>query len=143
MKLVDANVLLYAVNQDAPNHAVARRWLDRALGGAEPVGFTWVVLLAFLRLTTRAGLFPRPLSVDEAIAVLQAWLSRPLAVVVEPTPRHLDILSGILRESGTAANLVTDAHLAAIAVEHGAEICSFDADFSRFRGVRWRPPGDT
>lgn len=143
MRLVDANVLLYAVNQDAPNHAVARRWLDRALGGAEPVGFTWVVLLAFLRLTTRAGLFPRPLSVDEAIAVLQAWLSRPLAVVVEPTPRHLDILSGILRETGTAANLVTDAHLAAIAVEHGAEICSFDADFSRFRGVRWRPPGDT
>ena len=143
MKLVDANVLLYAVNQDAPNHAVARRWLDRALGGAEPVGFTWVVLLAFLRLTTRAGLFTRPLSVDEAIAVLQAWLSRPLAVVVEPTPRHLDILSGILRETGTAANLVTDAHLAAIAVEHGAEICSFDADFSRFRGVRWRPPGDT
>jgi toxin-antitoxin system PIN domain toxin len=143
VKLVDANVLLYAVNQDAPNHAVARRWLDRALGGAEPVGFTWVVLLAFLRLTTRAGLFPRPLSVDEAIAVLQAWLSRPLAVVVEPTPRHLDILGGILRETGTAANLVTDAHLAAIAVEHGAEICSFDADFSRFRGVRWRPPGDT
>lgn len=143
MKLVDANVLLYAVNQDAPNHAVARRWLDRALGGAEPVGFTWVVLLAFLRLTTRAGLFPRPLSVDDSIAVLQAWLSRPLAVVVEPTPRHLDILSGILRETGTAANLVTDAHLAAIAVEHGAEICSFDADFSRFRGVRWRPPGDT
>jgi toxin-antitoxin system PIN domain toxin len=143
VKLVDANVLLYAVNQDAPNHAVARRWLDRALGGAEPVGFTWVVLLAFLRLTTRAGLFTRPLSVDEAIAVLQAWLSRPLAVVVEPTPRHLDILGGILRETGTAANLVTDAHLAAIAVEHGAEICSFDADFSRFRGVRWRPPGHT
>lgn len=142
MKLVDANVLLYAVNQDAPNHAVARRWLDRALGGEESVGFTWVVMLAFLRLTTRAGLFPRPLSVDDSIGVLQAWLNRPLAVVVEPTPRHLDILSGILGETGTAANLVTDAHLAAIAVEHGAEICSFDADFSRFRGVRWRPPGD-
>lgn len=140
MQIVDANVLLYAVNEDAPNHAVSRRWLDSALAGAEPLGFAWVVLLAFLRLSTRAGLFPRPLGSDDAVRVIGTWLDGPLAVIVEPTARHLDVLRGFLRETGTAANLVGDAHLAALAIEYGAEICSFDADFGRFPGVRWHRP---
>jgi hypothetical protein len=140
LRLVDANVLIYAVNEDAPHHDRARAWLDEALAGSEAVGFSWTVLLAFLRLTTRAGLFVRPLTVPEATGVIEAWLEQPMAVVVEPTARHLSILAGLLAESGTAANLVGDAHLAALAIENGAEICSFDADFGRFHGVRWRRP---
>ncbi len=141
MQIVDVNVLLYAVNEDAPNHAAARVWLDGALSNGEPVGFTWQVMLAFLRLTTKTGLFPSPLTIDEATDVVQDWLGRPVAVVVEPTARHLPLLLGLLSESGTGGNLVSDAHLAALALEHGAGIVSFDADFGRFAGVRWTRPG--
>ncbi len=142
MQLVDANVLLYAVNEDAPHHAAAHSWLDDALGSREAVGFAWVVLLAFLRLSTRPGLFARPLTLDEAAGVVELWLSQPAAVVVHPTGRHLSLLRGLLGTTGTAANLVNDAHLAALALEHGAEIVSFDRDFQRFPGVRQRSPED-
>lgn len=141
MQVVDANVLLYAVNEDAPHHGAARTWLDGALGGRETVGFDWVVLLAFLRLSTRPGLFPRPLSLAQAVGVVELWLAQPPAVLLQPTPRHLAVLHGLLSPSGTAANLVNDAHLGALALEHGAEIVSFDGDFGRFEGVRWRRPG--
>ena len=140
MQLVDANVLLYAVDPDLPQHAPARGWLDGALAGAEPVGFAWIVLLAFLRLATHPGVFPRPLTVDEAAGVVELWLSQPPSVVVEPTGRHLALLRGLLAGTGSAANLVNDAHLAALALEHGAAIVSFDRDFARFEGVRWRLP---
>jgi toxin-antitoxin system PIN domain toxin len=140
VQLVDANVLLYAVNRDAPHHAAARGWLDEALGGVRTVGFAWVAVLAFLRLSTRSGLFPKPLSVDDAVSVVEAWLSQPAAVVVHPTARHLSVLHGLIRPLGAAGNLVTDAHLAALAVEHGAELVSYDADFSRFPGLRWWRP---
>ncbi len=136
MKVVDANVLLYAVNEDAPHHRVARDWLDGALGGGETLGFAWVALLAFLRLSTRPGLFPRPLTVEEATGVVDLWLRQPSAVVVHPTARHLGVLAGLLGRHGSAANLVSDAHLAALAAEHGAEVVSFDHDFDRFQGVR-------
>lgn len=140
MKIVDANVLLCALNPAAADHAVAKRWLDRALGGGAPVGLTWVVLLAVLRLTTRPGLFPRPLSVDEAHRLIRHWIGAPSAVLLHPGERHLDLLSGLLDEVGTAGNLTNDAHLAALALEHGGEIVSFDADFGRFPKVRWIRP---
>jgi toxin-antitoxin system PIN domain toxin len=140
VQLVDANVLLYAVNRDAPHHAAARGWLDDALAGVRTVGFPWVALLAFLRLSTRSGLFPKPLGVDDAVGVVEAWLSRPAAVVVHPTARHLSVLHGLIQPIGAAGNLVTDAHLAALAVEHGAELVSYDTDFNRFPGLRWRRP---
>ncbi|MGH3048597.1 MAG: type II toxin-antitoxin system VapC family toxin [Gaiellaceae bacterium] len=140
MQLVDANVLLYAVDPDLPQHEAARGWLGEALAALEPVGFAWVVLLAFLRLSTHAGVFPRPLQVDEATGVVERWLSQPPALVVQPTGRHLALLRGLLAGSGSAANLVNDAHLAALALEHDAEIVSFDRDFARFEGVRWRSP---
>lgn len=142
MQVVDANVLLYAVNEDAPHHAAAKEWLDGALGAGETVGFDWVVLLAFLRLSTRPGLFPRPLGLGEAVAVVESWLAQPAAVVLQPTPRHLALLHGLLSPLGTAANLVNDAHLGALALEHGAEVVSFDGDFGRFEGVGWRRPGE-
>jgi toxin-antitoxin system PIN domain toxin len=140
VKLVDANLLLYAINEDAPHHEVARGWLDGALGGREAVGFAWIVLLAFLRLSTRPGLFSRPLGAEEATAVVEGWLDRPPALTVAPTARHLGLLHGLLTSVGSAGNLVNDAHLAALAVEHGGEIVSFDGDFARFPGVRWHSP---
>jgi uncharacterized protein len=140
VKLVDANLLLYAVNEDAPLHGAAVTWLDPALAGREAVGFGWAVVLAFVRLSTHPGLFPNPLTPEQAFDVVESWLAQPASIVVDPTARHLGVLRGLLTQLGTAANLVSDAHLAALAVEHGAEIVSFDADFARFPGVRWRRP---
>lgn len=140
MKLVDANVLLYAVNESEPRHAGARRWLDSSLNSAEAVGFAWAVLLAFVRLSTKAGLFPRPLSVEASLAIVRVWVGDGPGVVIEPTTRHLEVLAGLLRKSGTGGNLTSDAHLAALAVEHDATIVSYDRDFERFPGVRWREP---
>ncbi len=141
MRLCDANVLLYAVNSDVPNHAAARSWLDGALNDHETVAFPWVVLLAFLRLATHPAVFPRPLSADAAIAQVREWLHQPTATVAEPGSRHLEVLAGLLAESGVAGNLVSDAHLAALAIELDAELVSFDRDFARFAGLRWLVPG--
>ena len=135
MVLVDANVLLYAVNEDMPQHARARRWIETALNGEEAVGFAWVVLLAFLRIATLPALAPQPLSTGLALDLVDAWLSAPAAIVVHPTTRHASVLRGLLVEAGTGGNLVSDAHLASLAVEHGARLCSFDRDFARFPGV--------
>lgn len=140
MKLVDANVLLYAVNEASARHREARAWLDASLNGSETVAFAWTALLAFLRLATHEAVFPKPLESNDAAGVLRSWLAQPAAVVVEPTPRHLDLLAELLSEVGTAGNLVNDAHLAALALEHGCELVSYDADFARFPGVRWRAP---
>ena len=140
MKLVDANVLLYAVNTDAEQHDRSRRWLDAALSGSDTVAFAWVALLAFVRLSTKLGLFPSPLTADEAMDRIDAWLSAGPAVVVEPTIDHARIVRDLLREVGAGANLVNDAHLAALAIEHRCTVVSFDNDFSRFTGVRWERP---
>jgi uncharacterized protein len=138
--LVDANVLLHAVNQAAREHELAHDWLMRALRGPESVGFAWTVSLAFLRLSTHPAVFPRPLDADQAGTLLEQWLASPQAIAVEPTRRHLPVLRGLLDATGTAGNLVTDAHLAALALEHHATVISFDRDFGRFDGVRWALP---
>jgi len=140
VKLVDANLLLYAVNADAPLHRKAKPWFEGVLSGTEPVGFEWTVLLAFLRLSTRSTVFPAPLELEDALTLIDGWLSQPCAVVVLPTDRHFDILRGLLAPLGSAGNLTSDAHLAAVALEHGAELCSCDADFARFPAVRWTNP---
>jgi uncharacterized protein len=140
MRIVDANVLLYAVNSAAERHSACKRWLDGALSGADTVGLAWVPLLAFVRLTTKHGLFPRPLAPSDAMQQVAEWCTAPGSVVVGPTPRHVDVLSKLLAKVGTGGNLVSDAHLAALAVEHRAGIVSYDSDFSRFDGVRWDTP---
>lgn len=140
MTVVDANVLLHAVNLDAEHHEEARSWLRDALGGSRPVGLAWVALLAFLRLSTKPNVFPDPLRVDDATAIVRRWTEHPSTLVLEPTPRHAAVLASLLVEVGAGGNLVSDAHLAALAVQHDAEIISYDTDFARFTGVRWRRP---
>ncbi len=140
MLLLDANVLLHAVNERAREHDVARTWLGAALGGAEAVAFAWTVVLAFLRVSTHPAVFPRPLTATEASQTAETWLSAPAAVAIEPTRRHLPLLRGLLEHAGTAGNLVGDAHLAALALEHGATVVSFDRDFARFEGILLHRP---
>jgi len=140
MILLDANLLIYAVNSDAPGHKKAKAWLEAALSGSTTVAFSWIVLLAFLRITTRHGLFARPLRLEAALDLVDAWLVQPSATVVHPGTRHHLILRELLLPLGTGGNLTSDAHLAALALEHGAEIYSADADFARFARVKWRNP---
>ncbi len=140
MKIVDANVLLYAVNSASEHHHASRRWLDTALSGSDTVGLAWVPLLAFVRLTTKIGLFPSPLTTAQAMQQITEWLSAPGAVLVDPTPRHGYVLAGLLHGVGTGGNLVNDGHLAALALEHRATIVSYDSDFGRFDGITWKSP---
>lgn len=139
--IVDANVLLYAVDAASSHHERSRKWLDTSLGGAEAVGLAWVALLAFIRIGTNPSILPTPMTTDEATVQVETWLSAPAAVVTHPTARHPGLLRGLLRDTGTGGNLTTDAHLAALAVEHGAEVVSYDRDFARFPGVGHRLPG--
>ncbi len=140
MIIVDANLLIYAVNRDAPQHARVKAWLEQALSGRETVGLPWNVLLAFLRLTTRPGVFRRPLTVASALDLIASWLDRESVTLVHPGPRHYRLLRDLLEECGTGGNLTSDAHLAALAIEHGARLYSLDKDFSRFPRLDWRNP---
>ncbi len=140
MKLLDVNLLLYAYDEASPQHERANAWLNDALSGPETVALPWAVLTAFVRLSTKAVVFRRPLSVDGALDVVDGWLGRPTTTVVHPTPRHAALLRELLAPLGTAGNLTNDAHLAALAIEHSAQLCSADADFSRFPGLRWFDP---
>ena len=143
MKIVDANLLLYAIDARSPRHEAAHAWLERQLSGDETIAFAWVVLLAFVRLSTNPHVFARLLSPDRAFDVVARWLAQACVVIVHPGNRHAAVVRQLLGPLGTAGNLVTDAHLAALAVEHGAELNSCDADFSRFSGLRWINPLDS
>jgi len=140
VKLLDVNLLIYAVDESSARFAQAHPWVEGVLGGRETVAVPWVVLLAFIRLTTNPRVMTSPFSSDEALDVVDGWLARSNVVVVHPTERHAAVLRELLAPVGTAGNLVTDAHLAALAIEYGAELNSCDADFSRFTGVRWIDP---
>jgi toxin-antitoxin system PIN domain toxin len=138
--LPDANVLLYAVDSASVHHEESLEWLEHSLSGAETVGLSWVVLLAFIRIATNPAIYSNAVDVDDATGQVQSWLSAPAAVVVAPTARHAEVLRGLLLETGTGGNLTTDAHLAALAIEHGAELVSYDRDFGRFQGLPHRLP---
>jgi len=138
--LVDANLLIYASVDALPQHERARRWLDERLNGAAPVGLPWASLLAFLRVTTNPRVFDRPAAVSDASRQVLAWLGCDSVWNPEPEGRHREILGELLEAPGVHANLVPDAHLAAIAIEHGLILCSSDGDFARFAGLRWENP---
>jgi toxin-antitoxin system PIN domain toxin len=140
MILVDANILLYAEDQQSPHHIKAREWWDEQLSGRDPVCLCWTVLGAFIRIGTNQRIFTRPLSLDQAQSRVQSWLNQPCVRIVVPTERHWIVFKKMLSVGQAMANLVTDAHLAALAHEHGCELFSTDADFSRFPGIKWRNP---
>jgi toxin-antitoxin system PIN domain toxin len=140
LKVVDVNLLLYAVNEDSAHHAKTKAWLERALSDDETVALPWVVLLGFLRLSTSPRVLPHPLAPEQALEVIDGWLSQPPVIAFHPGAEHWRILRGLIQETGTAGNLTSDAHLAAIAIENGAELCSTDTDFARFPRLRWTNP---
>jgi uncharacterized protein len=140
VKLADANLLLYAVDESSHHHALAKSWLEERLSGVETFAFAWAVLLAFVRLATNPRVFDEPLPLPEALDLVDSWLAQPCATVVHPTDRHNSLLRELLAPLGTAGNLTSDAHLAALTIEHGAELCSADADFSRFPRLQWVNP---
>jgi hypothetical protein len=134
------NLLVYAYNTEDPSHAQAKRWWEELLNGTDPVGLPWVTITGFLRLVTHPRVLVDPMSVGQATVQVRAWLECPSVLTVEPGKKFSAIFLGLLDEAGTAGNLTTDAYLAALAVEHQAELQSNDSDFSRFKGLRWRNP---
>ena len=140
MILVDANLLVYAHVSSTVAHARARTWLDGQLNGASQVALPWASLLAFVRLVSNPRVFPRPRTVAEAWTQVEGWLALPTVWIPEATARHREVLAGLLGNESFRSNLVPDAHLAALALEHGLTLCSADGDFGRFKGLRWENP---
>ena len=140
MKIVDINLLVYAINKDTPYHSKAKKWLEDSLSSDEPFGFAWIVILGFLRIVTNGRIMPKPLSPEAAIEIVNEWIQLPPALTIVPSHQHWSIFKELLMPLGTAANLTSDAHLAALAIEHGARLYSTDNDFSRFKSLRWTNP---
>ena len=140
MILVDINLLVYAHVAAFPAHHRARSWLDGHLNGTAPVGLPWPSLLGFVRLVSNPRIFEQPETVDAAWQQIEEWLDCPSVWMPQPGERHRDVLRPLLLNQGMRANLVPDAHLAALAIEHGLILCSTDGDFARFPGLRWENP---
>lgn len=140
MILVDANLLIYASHREAAQHEAAKAWLERSLSSGLRVGLPWASLLAFIRITTNPRIFERPLSVRQATQQVSEWLELAAVWTPAPTERHEKLLAQFLNGLGEGGNLVTDAHLAALSVEHGLTLCSTDRDFAKFTGLRWQNP---
>ena len=138
--LVDANILLYAEDATSPMHEAARLWWDEQLSGTETVSLCWPVLTAFIRIGTNRRVFSNPLTVKEAVESVQSWLDQPCTRVITPTEKHWIIFRELIEKGQAVANLVSDAHLATLAIEHGCLLYSTDSDFSRFPGLKWRNP---
>ncbi|MGV3721302.1 MAG: type II toxin-antitoxin system VapC family toxin [Actinomycetota bacterium] len=136
MILPDVNVLIHAHNLDSPHHEAARAWWDATLSGVDRVALPWVAILGFVRITTNRAILTNPWTVDEALQRVEAWLERPNVRIVHPTEQHARLLAQLLRALGIAGNLTTDAHLAALAIEHGCTVYTTDADFSRFASLK-------
>ena len=140
MILLDANLLFYSHVSSFPQHGRARTWLDTQLNSGGPVGLPWASLLAFLRIVTNPRVFERPEPIADAWRQVGAWLDVDAVWIPEPTERHRTVLGSLLDAGGIQANLVPDAHVAALAIEHGLTLCSSDGDFARFTDLRWQNP---
>lgn len=142
MILPDVNLLVHAHDLHYRRHETARAWWEGLMNGRDTIGLAWVAALGFIRITTNSRILDNPLSAGVACALVRSWLERPQTVLIHPGNRHADILFDLLEEIGTAGNLTTDAHLAALAIEHQAELHSTDADMARFQGLKWTNPLD-
>ena len=140
MILVDANILLYAEDSLSAHHESARTWWDAQLSGSVPVCLCWAVITAFIRIATNSRLHQRPLTLMEVADRVQSWIDQPCVQIIQPTEQHWYIFQQMLHDGNATANLVSDAHLAALAVEHNCELCSNDAGFARFPKLNWRNP---
>lgn len=140
MIVPDINVLIHAYNSDSPRHGAARKWWEATVAGPRPVGLAWAAMLGFIRIMTHRAILDNPMKVTDAIRRVRSWLDCSGVEVLMPGERHAEILFSLLEDLGTAGNLTTDAHLAALAIEYQAELASTDADFARFRGLRWFNP---
>jgi hypothetical protein len=140
MILVDANLLVYAHVASLTQHQAARVWLDARLNGSTQVGLPWPTLLSFVRLVSNPRIFEHPQSISKAWAQVEEWLTCPVVWIPQPTERHREILGSLLTDRLTRSNLVPDAHLAALAIEHGLTLCSTDRDFAGFPNLRWDDP---
>lgn len=140
MILVDVNLLVYAHDKTCRHHAQARQWWENQLNGSQMVGLSWVGLLGFIRLSTNPRVCQNPYSPQEVLATVGLWLEQPHVNIIHPSERHFTLLAGLIRHLGTAGNLTTDAHLAALAIERGLILQTTDADFARFPGLKWSNP---
>jgi len=140
MILPDINILIYAHDSTSRNHEVARAWWQDTLRQPRPVGMAWTTIVGFVRLMTNHRVMANPMAVSEATERARSWLAQPQVQLLTPGERHAEVFFGLLERLGTAGDLTTDAHLAALAIEYQAEIASTDRDFARFPGVRWFNP---
>lgn len=140
MILVDANLPLYAEDRTSPCHEQARQWWDEQLSGSDPVCLCWTVISAYIRIGTNPRVLERPLTLDEAADRVSSWFGQPCVRVIHATEKHWELFRSLLTESQARGNLVSDAHLAALAIEHGCTLCSTDSDFSRFPRLKWHNP---
>lgn len=142
MILIDTNLWLYACLKELPEHQRSRTWLETVMGGDEPIALAWNVVLAVLRISTQQRLMQRPLSPAQALDLVEGWMNHPLVHIVDPGPTHWSILRLLLEQAGTVGNHCNGAHLAALAIEHNCTLCSADAGFRRFAGLRFHNPLD-
>ena len=140
MNLIDANLLLYAYDESAEQHDPARRWLEQQFAGEELIALSWQSITAFLRISTSATAYLFPLTIREATEIASEWLSRDTLIVLMPTARHWEIFKDLIEQGQASGPLVMDAHMAALAIEHGATLCTTDRDFARFLRVRLHNP---
>jgi len=140
MILIDANLLLYAYNKSSEHQVRAREWLEDMFSKPQPVRLAWVTIVTFLRIGTSSRAYPHPLTNKQANDIVSSWLIQPSVDILSPGEGHWEILSGLLNKSQALGSLVTDAHLAALAIEHGAILCTSDQDFTRFSGLQWKNP---
>jgi uncharacterized protein len=140
MILTDANLLIYAYNELSPEHKAARTWLQETLSTAEPLAFSWLAIMAFVRVTTNRKIFARPYTTDEAFDVVANWLSAPGSLILAPGDEHLSIVRRLAHDSGVYGATLTDAHVAALAIEHGVILATTDSDFGQFASLKWMNP---
>lgn len=140
MIVPDVNILIHAYNSQSPQHKAAREWWEETLTLPRPVGLSWSVILGFIRIATHRKILDNPMRPADAIRRVRSWLSVPLVQIITPGERHAETLFSLMEHLGTAGNLTTDAHLAALTIEYQAELASTDTDFARFPGLRWFNP---